>query len=269
MKVALLIIWLLLIGGEQQPSPRNVILRAKTTAEQEKVIRTAIAEGNLESYAQAYLVAYKKSRESRFLYGVLRTQFYERYLLRYIGSDIHVVQHLEDSRPVIAIIETVPAVLKNDAYALAGYYRWVDLCRETRLRPAKESHEWATARIGGRTEQVMVTRTMADPAKQERLTELFCQAEKLAPNNPMVLQIASEREKTVQRSYSLMKAAYEMGGKWLFPEQALYAMFDLATKLGRPAEAEESRHALEAWLAANPQSVFKKMLRIDHPSFKH
>ncbi|HWA82614.1 MAG TPA: hypothetical protein VG820_04225 [Fimbriimonadaceae bacterium] len=263
-----MIVWLLLLGGGQRPAPGNVILRAKTTAEQEKIIRVAIAEGNLEPYTQAYLAAYKKSKEGRFLYGVLRTQFYQRYLLRYIGSDIHVVQHLEDSKPVIAIVETVPTVLKNDACALAGYYRWVDLCRETKLRPAKETHESATARIDGRTERVMVTRTVADPAKQERLTELFRQAEKLAPNNPMVLQIASEREKTPERRYGLMKSAYEAGGKELFPDQALYAMFDLATKLGRHTEAEENRHALEAWMAANSQSVFKKMILIDHPTFK-
>ena len=73
--------------------------------------------------------------------------------------------------------------------------------------------------------------------------------------------------KDLAKSYAYMKEAYARGGDELFPEQALFTMFDLARRMGRTADAANHKSALQKWLRSNASSLWARAFLADHPEF--
>lgn len=258
-------------GPQKQRSVYETeILSSRTTLDQEGIVRKAVSVGKLGEYAAAFKKLSQEKSGERFLYGLMRSYYWEMLLRAHVGHGIPAPRGMSDFTGVFESSRKVPHVLEGDAAALAGYYWWLRLYSsyEPGLAPPKEEYSYETIKVNGKPTKVKFVRVVADPAKDRRLAELFGMMKKLNPNDPMVLEIAAIRESDASKSYDLMKKAYDAGGKDLFPERALLHLYEKAKKLGRNDKATLHKKELQSWLEANKRSAWAIAFSREHPEFK-
>lgn len=258
-------------GPQKQRSVYETeILSSRTTLDQERVVRKAVASERLGEYAAAFKKLSQEKSGERFLYGLMRSYYWEMLLREHVGYGISSPKGMSDFTGVSESSQQVPKVLGGDATALAGYYWWLHMRpnREIGMAPPKMEYSYETIIDGGKPVKVKFARVVADPAKDRRLAELFGMMKKLNPNDPMVLEIAAIRESDASKSYDFMKKAYDAGGKDLFPERALLHLYEKAKKLGRNDKATLHKKELQSWLEANKRSAWAIAFSREHPEFK-
>jgi len=273
MKLAAILITGVLVSGgfgHQTPSVsplETAVLKAKSTLDEESVLRSAIDKGNLDECSRVFMKAYQTKKQPLFLYGVMRCQYFQLALIPYGQSHIASGHVSADLHADVDLIEQVPSALRGDATALAGYYYWVQLCRESKMPPPNENHGAGNATVNGHTIPITVTKTISDLPKDRRLTDLYKRAKAADEQNPFVLKIGAERERDEGKRYQLAAQALKAGGKNLCPEDLLYSLFTVARSLGRAAEVEEHKRALDQWLAAHARTVWGRVFKLRHPDY--
>lgn len=260
------------VAGQQKQRSvyETEILSSRTTLDQERIVRKAVSVGRLGEYAAAFKKLSGEKSGERFLYGFMRSYYWEMLLRAHVGYGIPIAKGMSDFTGVPESCQQVPKALGSDATALAGYYWWLHMrhIREPGMAPPDLEYSYETIKVNGKPTKVKFVRVIAHPAKDRRLAELFGMMKKLNPNDPMVLEIAAIRESDASKSYDLMKKAYDAGGKDLFPERALLHLYEKAKKLGRNDKATLHKKELQSWLEANKRSAWAIAFSREHPEFK-
>ncbi|HVT12949.1 MAG TPA: hypothetical protein VHE55_11845 [Fimbriimonadaceae bacterium] len=250
-------------GGQEPNRFDHTIRAAKTSYETELLIRNEVGKGNLDQLLDAYDRAYAKTHEPVFLYGFMRTREIAWSFDNYYSIGIRVPRFIHGGiKRDKQIVERVPVECKNDAYALAAYYQWLMWFRESGMPKPKEKTEKQTITVNGRKETMIVHTKVSDPWQDKRFDEIFHEAWKLDPHNPMVLYIASWRVKG-EAQYNYLKQAYDAGGKLLMPERLLDSIVDQAKKLGKTADVKKYSALLDAWQAANKGNLWGRIYEFD------
>jgi hypothetical protein len=246
------------------------IVASHALLDQERIVRKAVGSGNLDQCALAFKKLAIDTKESRFTYGAMRSYFHMQIMMSILPRARSGEVKARDWTGVPDLALAVPKAFPRNATALAGYYWWLRLVnvREPGMGPPKIQYKWETIQIGGRPTKVKVIEKVVHPDKDHRLAELFAKMQAIDNTDSMVLQIAAIRAaKDPPKSYALMKKAYDRGGKDLFPEQALYYLYDMARKMKDEALAEGHKSELLKWLRANKTSAWTQFFYFQHPDF--
>lgn len=273
------IVTLLLIGPatrtESQSSRppdqlETAIRRSKTSLEQEEIIREAVGNGQLGQCGLIFKRLERASGGTKYLYGLMRCHSIYQDFMAFSQQGLPLpTKELGDVTGVHQSVSHVPKVLGKDASAIAAYYVWIRLNRESGMSPPKKTKTQRVFMIDGKPRSVTFSKIIADPSMVARQNELYSIAKKLDPENPFVLKIASERSKgNAALSYQYMKRSYVAGGNRLFPEEALFAMAELAAKLRRADLARAHEEELVNLLRAKNDSVWTRYFYFRHPNYK-